>query len=94
MDTNTAVLFGDEDSASMLFSVGYEIIGANIIAAYGDFKADDSDNHATEIDLGVEYSYNDGEADVALYYIIGSDEGNTNPELDDDHIQLTLNYNF
>jgi len=94
MDTNTAGLFGDEDSASMLFSLGYEIIGANIIAAYGDFKADDSDNHATEIDLGVEYSYNDGEADVALYYIIGSDEGNTNPELDDDHIQLTLNYNF
>ncbi len=102
MDTMTAGTLHDGtvgDGDSYVVGLGYEIAGANIFAAYGDFKADallgGTKAHVTEIDLGVEYEYNEGEFDVALYYIIGEDkESFSKTEFDDSHIQLTLNYNF
>ena len=101
MDTMTAGSLHDGtygDGKSFVASLGYEIAGANIFAAYGDFKADaigaGDKAHVTEIDLGVEYAYSD-EIDAALYYIIGKDkESSAKTEFDDSHVQLTLNYNF
>ena len=101
MDTMTAGSLHDGtygDGKSFVASLGYEIAGANIFAAYGDFKADaigtGAEAHVTEIDLGIEYAYND-EFDASLYYIIGEDkESADKTEFDDSHIQLTLNYNF
>ncbi len=100
MDTMTAGSLHDGtygDGKSYVASLGYEIADVNIFAAYGDFKADDIGNgkaHVTEIDLGVEYAYND-EFDASIYYIIGEDkESSAKTEFDDSHVQLTLNYNF
>jgi hypothetical protein len=86
------------DGSSVVASLGYEILGANVFAAYGDFKADavgaGEKAHVSEIDLGVEYTYNE-EVALSLYYVIGEDkESNTKTEFDNDYIQLTLNYNF
>lgn len=85
------------DGSSMVASLGYEIAGATLVAAYGNFKADDIGNgeaHVTEIDLGVEYAYNE-EVEFAFYYVIGEDkESSAKTASDDDYIQVTLNYNF
>jgi hypothetical protein len=101
MDTMTAGSLheGDYgDGSSFVASLGYEIANVNMFVAYGDFTADDIGNgkaHVTETDLGVEYSYNDGEADIALYYIMGEDkESSAKTDFDDSHVQLTVNYNF
>lgn len=103
IDTNTAGFLHDGtsgDGESYVLSAGYEIAGVNLIAAYGDYKADALSNgtgkqHATEINLGAEYSYNDGQIEAALFYVIGDDkESSTQTDKDDDHIQLTVSYNF
>lgn len=102
MDTMTAGTLHDGtvgDGSSYVASLGYEIAGANIFAAYGDFQADaigaGSKAHVTEVNLGLEYEYNDGDADIALYYVMGEDkESSAKTAFDDSHIQLTLNYNF
>ncbi len=101
MDTMTAGSLHDGtygDGSSVVASLGYEILGANVFAAYGDFKADaigaGTKAHVSELDLGIEYAYNE-EVELALYYVIGEDkESSTETAFDDDHIQLTLNYNF
>ena len=104
MDTNTAGLFADGqygDAKSYVLSASYDIAGANIFAAYGDFKADsyaagaNAQGHATEINVGVGYSHNEGEIEASLVYVVGEDkESSVATEQDDDHLQLTLNYNF
>ena len=103
IDTNTAGFLHDGtsgDGESYVLSVGYEIADTNIFAAYGDYKADALANgtgkqHATEINLGAEHSYNDGQIEAALYYVIGEDkESSIVTDKDDNHIRLTLNYNF
>lgn len=102
MDTMTAGTLHDgtyKDGTSYVGSIAYDLMGANLFAAYGDFKADavgaGAKAHVTELDLGVEYAHNDGEIDFALYYVMGKDkESSTNTAFDDDHIQLTVNYNF
>ncbi|MFT7004132.1 MAG: hypothetical protein ACJAWW_001485 [Sulfurimonas sp.] len=101
MDTMTAGSLHDGtygDGSSFVAGIAYKISNVNIFAAYGDFQAEDIGSgkaHVTETDLGVEYSYNDGEADIALYYVMGEDkESSSNTDFDDSHVQLTLNYNF
>lgn len=103
IDTNGAGFLHDGtsgDGASYVLATGYEISSVNFIAVYGDYKADSLANgngkqHATEINLGAEYSYNDGEIEASIYYVIGEDkESSTQTDKDDDHFQVTLNYNF
>ena len=103
MDTNTAGFLHDGsagDGESYVLSLGYEIAGVNLVAAYGDFQADALANgtgkqHATEINVGVGYSHNDGEIEANLVYVVGEDkESSIATDKDDDHLQLTLNYNF
>ena len=102
MDTMTAGALHDgtyQDGSSVVGSVSYDVMGANVFAKYGDFKADavgtGSKAHVTELDLGVEYEYNDGDVDFALYYVMGEDKGSADStSYDDDHIQLTINYIF
>lgn len=86
------------DGSSYMFGLDYEIADFTFFGAYGDYTADDIGNgkaHVTELNIGVEYEYNDGEADIALIYVIGEDkEESTKTEFDNNRIQVVLNYNF
>ncbi|MEA1955521.1 MAG: hypothetical protein U9N02_03400, partial [Campylobacterota bacterium] len=69
METTTAGSIG-EDGKSFVASVGYDFSGVNVFAAYGKFEADTSANfETTELDAGVSYEFNDGEADISLVYV-------------------------
>jgi hypothetical protein len=47
------------------------------------------------MNFGLEYEYSDGEADIALIYVVGKDrESSAKTEFDNDRIQVVLNYNF
>ena len=101
MDTMTAGTLHDGthgDGKSYVASIGYDIAGVNLFAAYGDYKADAGTSakaHVTELDVGLTYEYNDGEADISIIYVDGTDkESSTKTEFDDSHIQITANYNF
>lgn len=87
------------DGSSYVASLGYEVLGVNLSAAYGDFKADaingGGKGHVSEIDLGLEYEYNDGEADLSIFYVISEDkESSPKTQFDFSSLQVTLNYNF
>ncbi|MEA1955478.1 MAG: hypothetical protein U9N02_03180, partial [Campylobacterota bacterium] len=68
-------------------------------AAYGKFEADTSANfETTELDAGVSYEFNDGEADISLVYV----DVDVDADVDDklatnsagDEIKIFANYNF
>lgn len=102
LDTMTAGTLHDGsygDGSSYMLGLAYEIAGFNFFGAYGDYRADaigaGSKAHVTEVNLGVEYQYNDGEADLTLIYVIGDDkESSTKTEFDNDRLQVVFNYNF
>jgi hypothetical protein len=102
IDTMTAGTLHDGtygDGSSYVLGLGYEISNFNIFGAYGDYKADaigaGAKAHVTEVNLGVEYDYNDGEADIAFVYVMGEDkESSAKTDFDNDRMQLVLNYNF
>ncbi len=102
LDTMTAGALHDGsygDGSSFMLGAAYEIAGFTIFGAYGDYRADaiagGDKAHVTEMNFGLEYEYNDGEADIALIYAIGKDkESSTKTEFDNDRIQVVLNYNF
>ncbi|EQB35362.1 hypothetical protein M947_08755 [Sulfurimonas hongkongensis] len=102
LDTMTAGTLHDGtygDGSSYMLGLAYEIAGFNIFGAYGDYKADaitvGNKAHVTEVNLGLECEYNDGEADATIIYVIGKDkESATKTEFDNDRIQVVLNYNF
>lgn len=101
MQTMTAGALHDGtygDGSSVIASLGYDLAGANIFVAYGDYKADaigaGAKAHVSETDFGVEYAYSKAIA-LAIYYVIGEDkESSAETAFDDDHVQLTLNYSF
>lgn len=83
----------DTDAKSFVASVGYEFSGINIFTAYGDFEADSANTgHLTEIDAGISYEYNNGEADISLVYVNVEDKLLTNSGSDE--IKVFANYNF
>jgi len=102
LDTVTAGTLHDGtygDGKSFVIGAAYEIAGFNIFGAYGDYKADaifgGTKAHVTEMNFGLEYEYNDGEADAAIVYVIGDDkESSTKTDFDNDRMQVVLNYNF
>lgn len=102
IDTMTAGTLHDGtygDGSSYTVGASYEIADVNIFGVYGDYQADavgaGSKAHVTEINVGLEYAYNDGEADLALVYVIGEDkESDAKTDFDNDRIQLVMNYNF
>jgi len=102
MDTVTAGTLHDGtygDGSSFVVGAGYEIADFNIFGAYGEYKADaigaGTKAHVTEVNLGLEYDYNDGEADAAIVYVIGEDkESSAKTDFDNDRMQVVLNYNF
>ena len=102
LDTMTAGALHDGtygDGNSYKFGLSYEIADFTIFGAYGDYRADAIAGgvkaHVTEMNFGLEYEYNDGEADIALIYVVGRDkESSTKTEFDNDRIQVVLNYNF
>ncbi|WP_321779557.1 OprD family outer membrane porin [Sulfurimonas sp.] len=102
IDTMTAGTLHDGtvgDGSSYTIGAAYEIAGVNIFGVYGDYQADAVTGgvkaHVTEINVGLEYEYNEGEADVAFIYVIGEDkESSAKTDFDNDRIQLVMNYNF
>ncbi|WP_455756855.1 OprD family outer membrane porin [Sulfurimonas sp.] len=101
MDTMTAdnLTTGYSDATSIVVGMSYTMSGIEASVAYGDFKADaiagGVEAHVTELDIGLAYSYNEGEADFTLMYVIGDDKkSSTKTSYDDSHIQITGNYNF
>jgi hypothetical protein len=104
MHNLTAGTFHDGSTgggSSYVLGAEYTPNDFSFIAAYGTFKADNlsttatGKQHATELDLGVNYAYNDGKIEASLFYIIGEDkESAAKTDYDDDYVQLTLNYNF
>jgi len=102
LDTVTAGTLHDGahgDGQSFIVGASYKIADFNIFGAYGDYKADaivgGNKAHVTEMNFGLEYEYNDGEADAAIIYVIGDDkESSTKTGFDNDRMQLVLNYNF
>ncbi len=102
IDTMTAGSLHDGtygDGSSYTVGASYEISGVNLFGVYGDYQADavgaGAKAHVTEINVGAEYAYNDGEADVAFVYVIGEDkESDAKTDFDNDRIQLVVNYNF
>jgi hypothetical protein len=92
METTTAGSIG-EDGDSYVVSLGYDISGINIFGAYGKFEADAANAYETsELDLGISYEFNDGEADISLVYVDVDDKLVANSG--GDEIKLFANYNF
>jgi len=102
LDTVTAGALHDGsygDGSSYMLGLSYEVAGFTIFGAYGDYKADaiggGDKAHVSEMNFGLEYEYSDGEADIALIYVVGKDrESSAKTEFDNDRIQVVLNYNF
>lgn len=86
--------FGDGDS--FVASLGYDFSGVNLFTAYGDFEADaigaGAKGHLTEIDAGISYDFNDGEADISLVYVDVQDKEDSTEDFNE--IKLFANYNF
>ena len=87
------------DGSAMMLGLGYTIADFEIFGLYGDYKADAISGgdkaHVSELNLGVEYSYNEGEVEVAFIYAKGEDkESAQKTEFDNDRIQIVANYNF
>ena len=102
LDTVTAGTLHDGsygDGKSFIVGASYKIHDFNVFGAYGDYKADaivgGNKAHVSEMNFGLEYKYNDGEADAAIIYVIGDDkESSTKTDFDNDRMQIVLNYNF
>ncbi|WP_324172939.1 hypothetical protein [Sulfurimonas sp.] len=102
IDTMTAGTLHDgsvSDGSSYTIGAAYEIAGVNIFGVYGDYQANavsgGAKAHVTEIDVGLEYEFNEGEADVAFVYVIGEDkESSAKTDFDNNRMQLVMNYNF
>ncbi|MBL0708878.1 MAG: OprD family outer membrane porin [Sulfurimonas sp.] len=102
IDTMTAGTLHDGtvgDGSSYTVGAAYELYDVNIFGVYGDYEADaikgGEKAHVSEINLGVEYAYNDDEANVAFIYVIGEDkESSDKTDFDNDRVQLVVNYNF
>ncbi len=92
METTTAGAI-DTDSSSYLISLGYSLDAIDFSLSYGNFEADIENNgHLQEVDAGISYALNDGQADISLTYVHIDDKIVANN--DSDEIKVFANYNF